>query len=80
MNKYEIFRSEDGKPRVFIVDTHFKCSIGELLKEGTKYFKYSTKKLKVGKVWIVGDELYLDDPHKRGQKVRLAVWRRRKGE
>ena len=80
MNKFEIFRSEEGKPRVFIVDMEFRASLVELIKAGVKYFKYSANKLKVGKVWIVGDELYLDDPHKRGQKVRLAVWRRRKGE
>lgn len=80
MSRFDIYKSEGGKPKVFIVDNH-QHSLGfDLMKEGKKRFKYSFDKLKMDWVFIVGDELYTENPHKRGQKVRLAIWRRRKGE
>ena len=45
-----------------------------------RYFHKSENQLKVGPVWIIGEDLYLEDPHKRGQKKTWAAWIRRKDE
>lgn len=83
MIKYEVYKSEDKKPRTYIVSVNRIKTAWRYIdftRMAKRYFKYSWKKLQALYVWVIGDELFLENPHRKGQRKRIAITVRRKGE
>lgn len=74
----EIYKSEGKRQKTYLVSTGKNRF--ETFDAMKRYFHKSENQLKVGPVWIIGKDLYLENPHKRGQKKTWAAWIRRKDE
>ena len=66
MEKYKALNSR----KVYLV---FDYSENTLIRESTKYFKVSQKDLLLHEAFIYNNELYFENPHKRGTKKCIAI-------
>ena len=82
MAKYEIYESIEGRKKTYIVAdiNYFKLKghfnhqkLEDFISYSTRYFKVKPNRLFMTSVWVVGDEMYLEDPHKRGSKQLTAI-------
>lgn len=78
----EIYKSEGKHPKTYLVaDINYLNIKGaydnkkwmDFISYSTKYFKVRPNRLFMTSVWILNDEMYLEDPHKRGAKQRTAI-------
>lgn len=78
----EIYKSEGKKPKTYLVeDINYENLKGRYDSEklenfisfSMRYFKVRPKRLFMTSVWVLNDEMYLEDPHKRGAKQRTAI-------
>jgi len=75
---FEIYASTTGRKHYLIFNNSTKND--QLVKEGRKYFRCGEKNLEIEKGWILNDELFLENPHKKGAKPVAVVshWRKLK--
>lgn len=75
---FEIYASTTGRKRYLIFSNSIKYD--QLVIEGRKYFRCGEKNLEIEKGWILNDELFLENPHKKGAKPVAVVshWRKLK--
>lgn len=78
----EIYKSEGKHPKTYLVEDINYLNIKgaydnkkwmDFITYSTKYFKVRPNRLFMTSVWILNDEMYLEDPHKRGAKQRTAI-------
>lgn len=67
--KYDIYQAETGHKKQYLVFESVYGS-GEIAR---KYFKCSNKNLQGRLVWVNGEDLYLENPHKKGFHKRYAI-------
>ena len=79
---FEIYKSEEKKPKTYLVAdiilSEMKSYVDDqklesFINYSTKYFKVRPNRLFMTSVWVLNDEMYLEDPHKRGAKKRTAI-------
>jgi len=66
---YEIYLSDDKKPKTYIVSTDAKVKEEELKDYARRYFHVGLDRIYTGRGWILNDELWLENPKKKGQKI-----------
>ena len=72
---YEVYESIKGRKLYLVFDK--KATYQDIVSESRKYFRCSDAFLEVEVGWILNDELYLEDPHKKGtRKVAICSHRR----
>ena len=78
----EIYKSEGKRQKTYLVeDIRFMKMKGkadyqkleDFISYSMRYFKVRPNRLFMTSVWILNDEMYLADPHKRGSKQRTAI-------
>lgn len=78
----EIYKSEGNRQKTYLVEDirlgKMKTraddqKLEDFINYSIRYFKVRPDKLFMTAVWILNDELYLEDPHKRGTKQRTAI-------
>lgn len=78
----EIYKSEGKRQKTYLVeDIRFMKMKGkadhqkleDFISYSMRYFKVKPHRLFMTSVWILNDEMYLADPHKRGAKQRTAI-------
>lgn len=78
----EIYKSEGKKPKTYLVsDINYLNMKGkadhqkleDFISYSMRYFKVKPHRLFMTLVWVLNDEMYLADPHKRGTKQRTAI-------
>lgn len=78
----DIYKSEGKKPKTYLVADinylnlkgvfdHQKLEV--FISYSMRYFKVKPNSLFMTSVWVVNDEMYLEDPHKKGAKQRTAI-------
>lgn len=79
---FEIYKSEENKPKTYLVAdirlSEMKSYVDDqkledFIRYSMRYFKVKPNRLFMTSVWILNDEMYLADPHKRGTKQRTAI-------
>ena len=75
---FEIYASTTRRKH-YLISTN-SANYDELVKEGRKYFRCGESNLEIEKGWILNDELFLENPHKKGAKPVAVVshWRKLK--
>lgn len=82
MAKYEIYESIEGRKKTYLVaDVNYLNLKGcfdhqkleDFISYSMRYFKVKSNRLFMTSVWVVGDEMYLENPHKRGSKQLTAI-------
>lgn len=78
----EIYKSEGKNPKTYLV-TDIRLSkmkgyadhqkLDDFISYSIRYFKVKPNSLYMTSVWVLNDEMYLEDPHKRGAKQRTAI-------
>lgn len=68
MEKYKAFNSR----KVYLV-FNYPVKVETMRKASTKYFKVSIKDLLERVAYLYNDELYFENPHKKGTKKCIAV-------
>lgn len=78
----EIYKSEGKHPKTYLVEDINYLNIKgaydnkkwmDFISYSTKYFKVRPNRLFMTSVWVLNDEMYLENPHKRGAKLRTAI-------
>lgn len=77
----EIYKSEGKNPKTYLVEdirlNRMKKGDSQKLEDfilySTRYFKVRPNRLFMTSVWVLNDEMYLANPHKRGAKQRTAI-------
>lgn len=78
----EIYKSEGKHPKTYLVEDINYLNIKgasdnkkwmDFISYSTKYFKVRPNRLFMTPVWVLNDEMYLENPHKRGAKLRMAI-------
>ena len=77
----EIYKSEGKRQKTYLVEdirlSRMKKGDSQKLEDfitySMRYFKVKPKRLFMTCVWILNNEMYLDDPHKRGAKQKTAI-------
>lgn len=78
----EIYKSEGKRQKTYLVEdirlmkTKGKTDdqkLEDFIRYSMRYFKVKPNRLFMTAVWILNDEMYLEDPHKRGTKQRTAI-------
>ena len=74
---YEIYEGRTGKQnrkKVYLVFP-YKTDITTLFVTARRHFKCRADHIELARGWVLNDELYREDPHKRGTKiVAIAFW------
>jgi hypothetical protein len=65
----EVYKALNSR-KVYLV---FNRSEHTLIRESTKYFKVSKKDLLLREAYLYNDELYFENPHKKGTKKCITV-------
>lgn len=78
----EVYKNERKNPKTYLVaDVNYLNLKGrydsekleDFISFSMKYFKVRPNRLFMTSVWVLNDEMYLEDPHKRGAKKRTAI-------
>lgn len=78
----EIYKSEGKNPKTYLVTdiNYFNIKgpfdsqeLENFISYSMRYFKVRPNRLFMTSVWILNDEMYLENPHKRGAKQRTAI-------
>ena len=78
----EIYKTEGNKQKTYLVAdfNHWKIKtradddkLEEFITYAMRYFKVKPDRLFMTSVWVLNDEMYLEDPHKKGQKKCTAI-------
>lgn len=78
----EIYKTEGNKQKTYLVAdfNHWKMKtradddkLEDFINYSMKYFKVRSNRLFMTSVWVMNDEMYLEDPHKKGAKQRTAI-------
>lgn len=77
----EVYKSEGKNPKTYLVEdirlNRMKKGDSQKLEDfilySTRYFKVRPNRLFMTSVWVLNDEMYLANPHKRGAKQRTAI-------
>ena len=76
---FEIYQSIEGRKKTYLVSTWVRgfCFNREsVINEAKRYFHVSRERIICLRAWIVNDELYLEDPHLRNEKMCWAAYLR----
>lgn len=66
-----IGKNKQNRPKTYIV----AYSLQEVLTSGKKYFRASSKHVFIQRGWLIGNDLYLKNPKRKGQhKVWVASY------
>ena len=66
-----IGKNKQNRPKTYIV----AYSLQEVLASGKKYFRASSKHVFIQRGWLIGNDLYLKNPKRKGQhKVWVASY------
>lgn len=77
----EIYKSEAKHPKTYLVAdfNHWKMKKGDqdkledLINYSMQYFKVKCNRLFLTTVWVLNDEMYFENPHKKGQRKCSAI-------
>lgn len=78
----EIYKNERKNPKTYLIaDTNYLNMKGrsdsqkleDFISFSMRYFKVSANRLFMTSVWVLNDEMYLANPHKKGAKQRTAI-------
>ena len=78
----EIYKTEGNKQKTYLVAdfNYWKIKtradddkLEEFITYAMRYFKVKPDRLFMTSVWVLNDEMYLEDPHKKGQKRCTAI-------
>ena len=78
----EIYKSEGKRQKTYLVEDirlmKMKSKtddqkLEDFISYSMRYFKVKPNKLFMTAVWVLNDEMYLEDPHKKGAKQRTAI-------
>jgi len=78
----EIYKSEGKRQKTYLVEDiklgKMKTraddqKLEDFINYSIRYFKVRPNRLFMTSVWVLNDELYLEDPHKKGQKRCTAI-------
>ncbi len=72
---YEIYigRTERNRKKTYLVDEPWTSYI-DMYEAARKFFKCSPAHLEITNGYVLNDELYLEDPHKRGAKIKCVAF------
>lgn len=72
---YEIYigRTERNRKKTYLVDEPWTSYI-DMCEAAKKFFKCSVAHLEITYGYVLNDELYLEDPHKRGAKMKTVAF------
>ena len=73
---YEVYKSLKGKKHYLVFKSKFVSQ--DNVTAATRYFRCSEKNIYIQEGWILNDELYFENPHKKGSKKVYAIshWRK----
>lgn len=74
---FEIYKSEGKRSKSYIVTADRRRSINDLISYAKRYFRCSETHIEIVNGWILENELYLENPHKRGAVERLTAFYKR---
>lgn len=69
---FEIYQSIEGRKKTYLVSTWargFCLNRESFVNEAKRYFHVSRERIICLRAWIVNDELYLEDPYLRNEKM-----------
>lgn len=69
---FEIYQSIEGRKKTYLVSTWaggFCLNRESFINEAKRYFHVSRERIICLRAWILNDELYLEDPHLRNEKM-----------
>lgn len=78
----EVYKNERKNPKTYLVAdfNYLKMKtradddkLEEFITNAMRYFKVSPNRLFMTSVWVLNDEMYLANPHKRGAKQLTAI-------
>lgn len=78
----EIYKSEGKKPKTYLIAdirlSEMKSYVDDqkledFISYSMRYFKVRPNRLFMTSVWVLNDEMYLEDPHKKGAKQQTAI-------
>lgn len=78
----EIYKSEGKRQKTYLVEDiklgkmkgyADSQKLEDFISYSMRYFKVRPNRLFMTAVWILNDEMYLEDPHKRGSKQCTAI-------
>lgn len=67
---FEIYKSYKGRKTYIVSDEQFH----ETVAYAKKYFRCSEAHIECKCVWILNEELYLEDPHSKKAKKHWGAW------
>ena len=71
---FEIYKSFAKKPKTYIVATRPNEKYENIMPYAKKFFRCSEAHLEIVNGYVLNDELYLEDPHKRGAKMKCVAF------
>ena len=65
----DVFMSTTRKNKKYLVFYQINLSLLWMLTDAKRFFKASDENIKVQDGWLIGDDLFFDQPEKRARKV-----------
>lgn len=70
---YEGRTEKQNRKKTYLVDEPWTSYI-DMREAAKKFFRCSEAHLEIVNGWVLNDELYLEDPHKRGAKIKIVAF------
>lgn len=70
---YEGRTKYQNRKKTYLVDEPWTSYI-VMVEAARKFFKCSVVHLEITNGWVLNDELYLENPHKRGAKIKTVAF------
>jgi hypothetical protein len=67
--KKDVFMSTTRKNKKYLVFYQLNLSIYWMLTDAKRFFRASENNIKVQDGWLIGDDLFFDQPEKRAKRV-----------
>jgi hypothetical protein len=67
--KYDIYYSTTRKNKKYLVFYQLNLSIYWMLTDAKRFFRASENNIKVQDGWLIGDDLFFEEPEKRAKRV-----------
>lgn len=71
---YEGRTEKQNRKKTYIVATEPNMDYWQMIPYAKKFFRCSEAHIEIINGWILNDELFLDDPHKKGAKKRIIAF------
>ena len=70
---FEIYKTTEGRKKTYLV-FNGHCNFSKAIACAKKFFKVSEDHIDSDGCWILNDELYFEDPHKKNAKKMIAFF------